>query len=140
MQLYKNSRKMETGRDTKRRDLIGHALTNIGFQLCSYSPLSALAPHIMALAHCPLAPHIMALLQMAENPEEFDAPHMMALPERSVAPHMIALPLVELAPHMIALPPTNCVLPQTAGPDHAWDDPQTAEDALVRVTFPVFEL
>jgi len=85
----------------------------------------------MLLAHCPLAPHIMLLLQMEENPEEFDAPHMIELPHMPEAPHMIdeplfvpaphmmEEPLVEFAPHIIELPPTNCEVPQTAGPDHA---------------------
>ena len=101
--------------ETKRRDLIGHALTKLGFSSFSYSPLSALVPHMMALAHCPLAPHMMASLQMVENPEEFAAPHMIALPDRSEVPHMIAEPLVVLVPHIIALPPTNCVAPPYRG-------------------------
>ena len=83
---------------------------------------------MMALPQVPLEPHIMASLQMLENPEEVDEPHMIALPERPEEPHIIALP------------PTNCVLPQTAGPDQACDDPHTAEAPLVRVTLPVFEL
>ena len=95
---------------------------------------------MMALPQVPLEPHIMASLQMLENPEEVDEPHMIALPERPEEPHIIAEPLVVLEPHIIALPPTNCVFPQTAGPDHACDDPHTAEAPLVRVTLPVFEL
>ena len=95
---------------------------------------------MMALPQVPLEPHMMASLHMAEKPEAFDEPHIMALPHRPEEPHMIAEPLVVLEPHIIALPPTNCVFPQTAGPDHACEDPHTAEDALVRVTLPVFEL
>src|SRR4051812_19854679 len=108
---------------------MGHAITN-GFS--NYSPLSALEPHMMALPQVPLEPHMIASLHMVEKPEAFDEPHIMALPHRpdephiiaeplaELEPHMIAEPLVELEPHIIALPPTNCELPQTAGPDHAW--------------------
>jgi len=98
----------------------------------------------MLLAHCPLAPHMMLLLQMLENPEEFEAPHMIELPHRSdaphmmedplfvPAPHMMEEPLLEVAPHIMELPPTNCELPHTAGPDHAWLVPQTADESPTR--------
>ena len=95
---------------------------------------------MMALAHSPLVPHIMALLQMVENPEDVPVPHIIALPHRSEVPHIMADPEVVFVPHMIALPPTNCELPHTAGPDQAWDVPQTAEESEVRVTVPVLEL
>ena len=87
---------------------------------------------MIELPQVPLAPHMMLLLQMLENAEELEAPHMIELPHRSDAPHMIEEPLLDVAPHMIELPPTNCELPHTAGPDHDWLLPQTAEESLTR--------
>lgn len=126
------------GPRTKRRDLIGHALTKFGFNCVFYSPLSALAPHMMLLAACPLAPHMMLLLQMLENPEDVLAPHIIELPHKPLAPHMMDEPLEVVAPHMIELP-VNCELPQTAGPDQVCEAPHVDEESLVRRTVPVFE-
>jgi hypothetical protein len=137
-QLYKTPARSRQTRDTKRRDLIGHALTKPGLNSVSYSPLSALAPHMMLLAACPLAPHMMLLLQMLENPEDVLAPHMIELPHKPLAPHMMEEPLEVFAPHMIELP-VNWELPQTAGPDQVCEAPHIDEGSLVRRTFPVLE-